>query len=180
MIEDIATLDTILADSFPKEINKAIIREIFEILQSQERPDLVNELKSFVLLKKTGENVTKLVEENSQEEPNLAKEMKNSILPKSNGKRGLKLSERKKIEHSSINKVDELPTEILKKILEKLDIQSLFLAKQICRRWNEIIDKFEFLELASSKFLKSSFQFPSLFIIFFFCRYNFLHNGSWW
>ena len=164
--KDIVTLDTILTDSIPQEINKTKIKEIFEILQSQERPDLVNELKSFVLLKKTGENVTKLVEENSQEEPNLAKEMKNSVLPKSNGKRGLKLSERKKIEHSSINKVDELPTEILKKILEKLDIQSLFLAKQICRRWNEIIDKFEFLELASSKFLKSSFQFPSLFMFF--------------
>ena len=151
MFEDSEILDKILGDSIPQEINKTKIKEIFEILQSQERPDLVNELKSFVLLKKTGENVTKLVEENSQEEPNLAKEMKNSVLPKSNGKRGLKLSERKKIEHSSINKVDELPTEILKKILEKLDIQSLFLAKQICRRCNEIIDKFEFLELKSVK-----------------------------
>ena len=39
MIEDIATLDTMLADSFPKEINKAKIREIFEILQTQERSD---------------------------------------------------------------------------------------------------------------------------------------------
>ena len=43
MIEDIATLDTMLADSFPKEINKAKIREIFEILQTQERSDWGNE-----------------------------------------------------------------------------------------------------------------------------------------
>ena len=160
-IEDIAALDTIFTDSFPKEINKAKIKEIFEILQSQERSDLVNELKSFILLKKTGENGAKSDEEKSQEKPDLAKEMKNLVLPKSSGERGLKLVERKKIEHSSINKVDELPTEILKKILQKLAIRSLFPARQTCRRWKEIIDKFEFLGQASSKFLKSSFDFLS-------------------
>ena len=32
-------------DSFPKEINKAKIKDIFEILKSQDRPDLVEEMK---------------------------------------------------------------------------------------------------------------------------------------
>ena len=73
MIEDSETLDTIFADSFPKEINKDKIKEIFEILQSQERPDLVKEMKKLILLKTTGENGAKLDGENTQKEPDLAK-----------------------------------------------------------------------------------------------------------
>ena len=75
--KDIVTLDTILTDSIPQEINKTKIKEIFEILQSQERPDLVKGMKSLILLNITGDNGTKAVEEKSQERPDLAKEMKN-------------------------------------------------------------------------------------------------------
>ena len=50
---------------------------------------------------------------------------------------------------STIN--DDLPTEILKKILEKLDIKSLCLARQTCKRWKAIVDGFELVEEASSK-----------------------------
>ena len=122
MIEDIAALDTIFKDSFPKEINKAKIKEIFEILQNQNRPDLIEEMKNLVLIKNCGEKNSNLTEE-------------------------------KRIDSSSpINQV--LPTEMLKKILEKLDIRSLIIARQTCLRWKEIIDKFKFVEEASSKFLK--------------------------
>ena len=46
---------------------------------------------------------------------------------------------------------DKLPTEILKKILEKLDIKSLCLARRTCNHWKEIVDRFELVEEASSK-----------------------------
>ena len=122
MIEDIPALDTIFKDSFPKKINKAKIKEIFEILQNQNRPDLIEEMKNLVLIKNCGEKNSNLTEE-------------------------------KRIDSSSpINQV--LPTEMLKKILEKLDIRSLIIARQTCLRWKEIIDKFKFVEEASSKFLK--------------------------
>ena len=46
MVEEIASLDTILSDSFfPKDLNKTKIMDIFEILKSQDRPDLVEEMK---------------------------------------------------------------------------------------------------------------------------------------
>ena len=51
MIEDFAFHDILLSDSFPKEINKGKIKDIFEILQSQERLDLSQELKNLLLLK---------------------------------------------------------------------------------------------------------------------------------
>ena len=44
-----------------------------------------------------------------------------------------------------------LPPEILKKILEKLDIKSLCSARQTCKCWNEIIVAFELVEEAASK-----------------------------
>ena len=119
-MEDFVELDRIFTDCFPKEINKAKIKEIFEILQSQVRPDLVNEMKSLILLKTPRENGTKLEEE------------KNNAL-------------------SSINQV--LPTEMLKKILEKLNIESLCLAKQTCMHWRNIIHEFDLVKKASSKFL---------------------------
>ena len=46
------------------------------------------------------------------------------------------------------------PTELLKKILERLDIKSLCSAKQTCKHWKNIIDTFELLENASSKYLE--------------------------
>ena len=51
MIEDFALIDILLSDSFPKEVNKSKIKDIFEILQNQERPDLAQEMKKLLLLK---------------------------------------------------------------------------------------------------------------------------------
>ena len=59
-----------------------------------------------------------------------------------------KMSKRRK----SINKV--LPPEMLKKILEFLDAKSLSFARQSCKRWKNIIDGFELVKQASSKFIK--------------------------
>ena len=59
MIEDFALLDILLSDSFPKELNNSKIKDIFEILQNQERPDLVQEMKNLLLLKTIGKNSSK-------------------------------------------------------------------------------------------------------------------------
>ena len=50
-----------------------------------------------------------------------------------------------------INQV--LPIEMFKKILEKLDIKSLCIIKQTCKHWKEIVDEFELIQKASSKYL---------------------------
>ena len=50
-----------------------------------------------------------------------------------------------------INQV--LPNEMLKRILEKLDIKSLCFSRQTCKLWNDIIIKFKLVEEASSKFI---------------------------
>ena len=55
-----------------------------------------------------------------------------------------------KLEITDINQA--LPTEILRKILQKLDIPSLCSARQTCKRWKEIIDGFELVEEACSKY----------------------------
>ena len=123
-IGDFITLDMVSSDCFPKEINKAKIKEIFDILQSQDRPDLVKEMKKLVLLKTNGENAEKLPVE-------------------------------RKIGHP-INKI--LPSEMLVKILEKLDIKSILLAKQTCMHWRDIINEFELVEKASSKFLNHNYN----------------------
>ena len=73
------------------------------------------------------------------------------------------------IEFMSINMV--LPTEMMKKILEKLDWKSLTSSKQTCQHWREIINQFKLEEQASSKFIcivlfktrVSSFQFQKEF-----------------
>ena len=44
-----------------------------------------------------------------------------------------------------------LPTEIMKHILKYLEYKSLYSAKLTCKRWNEIIDEFDFMETALSK-----------------------------
>ena len=55
-----------------------------------------------------------------------------------------------------VNRVNHvLPTEILKKILGKLDFKSLGLARQTCKRWKEIIDAFELMKQAYRKFIVS-------------------------
>ena len=46
-----------------------------------------------------------------------------------------------------------LPTEILKKILENLDYKSLCYARQTSKRWKDVIDVFNLVEHALSKFL---------------------------
>ena len=51
------------------------------------------------------------------------------------------------------------PTEMLKAILGKLDYKSLCSARQICKRWKEIIDGFKLVEKNFSKHLwKYSFM----------------------
>ena len=52
----------------------------------------------------------------------------------------------------SINQV--LPTEMLKKILEKLDYKNLLSAKKTCRHWKNIIVEFDFEKKASGKILE--------------------------
>ena len=49
-VEDTSMLDTLISNHFPKEINKAKINEISEILQNNKRPDLVKEINNLVLL----------------------------------------------------------------------------------------------------------------------------------
>ena len=51
-----------------------------------------------------------------------------------------------------INEV--LPPEILKKILEWLDIKNLVIARLTCKRWKLIIDNCDIMEKALSKFSK--------------------------
>ena len=50
--------------------------------------------------------------------------------------------------------IDVLPTELWKRILKNLDYVSLGFAKQTCKRWNEIVDVFDLVQLASGKLLK--------------------------
>ena len=118
MGDDLTILDHIFSDSFPQEINKDKMKEIFEILQSHERHDLAKEMRKLLSLKICHRRV-----------PNK--------------------SERGAIDLQSINGV--LPTELLKKILEKLDYYSLASAKQTCKQWTNIIDSFELIEQASGK-----------------------------
>ena len=88
--------------------------------------------------------------------------MKNLVLIKTNEENVLKLAREEKTDISKfsgeretglslINQV--LPTEMLKMILEKLDIYSICFAKQVCMRWRDIIHEFELVKKASSKFL---------------------------
>ena len=54
-----------------------------------------------------------------------------------------------------INQV--LPIEILRKVLQYLDLKSLYTAKQVCKQWKEVIDWFELLKEATSKFIDLNF-----------------------
>ena len=66
---------------------------------------------------------------------------------------------------TSTNKV--LPTEMLKAVLEKLDYKSLSSARQICKRWKEIIDGFKLVEKAFGKHLMFNYELNKLYI----CRW---------
>ena len=62
------------------------------------------------------------------------------------------MAEENTIDFPSINEV--FPAEILKIILEWLDIKSLVNARLTCKRWKQIIDNCDILEKALSKFSK--------------------------
>ena len=84
---------------------------------------------------------------------------------------------------SMINKV--LPPEMLKKVLELLDIQSLCYARQTCQHWKLIIDSCNIMKDVLGKILKSNYwkefaglKIPFIIIIF---RKNILYNCfRWW
>ena len=56
---------------------------------------------------------------------------------------------------SMINKV--LPPEMLKKVLELLDIHSLCYARQTCQHWKLIIDSCNIMKDVLGKILKSNY-----------------------
>ena len=62
---------------------------------------------------------------------------------------GVSSSKKAKLDIPEINQV--LPTEILRKILQWLDIPGLCVARQTCKRWKDVIDGFELVEEACSK-----------------------------
>ena len=62
---------------------------------------------------------------------------------------GVSSSKKAKLDIPDINQV--LPTEILRKILQRLDIPGLCVARQTCKRWKCVIDGFELVEEACSK-----------------------------
>ena len=71
-----------------------------------------------------------------------------------------KIPETKKMEISIIHEI--LPPEIIEKTLKILNYKDLCQAKQICRRWKEIIDKGNLKKKATGKIsnlLLFSFKF---------------------
>ena len=66
------------------------------------------------------------------------------------------LAEMSKLEITEINQV--LPTEILRNILQRLDIKNLCSARQTCKRWKDVIDGFELVEDACSKFMLTLYE----------------------
>ena len=101
---------------FPMDINQDKIKEIFEILQSQQRPDLVKEMNNLLL-----KTIKQCCSKGEETKPNIP----------------------------AINKV--FPMEILKKILEQLDLKSICVARQSCKYWLGLIDGFELVEKISGK-----------------------------
>ena len=91
------------------------------------------------------------------------------------------MAEENTIDFPSINEV--FPAEILKKILEWLDIMSLVNARLTCKRWKLIIDNCNIMEEALSKFSKSNElkDFAETENIHFFLIYrkDLLHNNCW-
>ena len=66
------------------------------------------------------------------------------------------IAEMSKLEITEINQV--LPTEILRNILQRLDIKNLCSARQTCKRWKDVIDGFELVEDACSKFMLTLYE----------------------
>ena len=83
-----------------------------------------------------------------QGRPDLVEVMKNLVVLS-----GKDFTEENKTVFLSINK---LPPEILKNILEMLDINSLGSARLTCKLWKLIIDNCDIMEKALSKFSKSN------------------------
>ena len=83
-------------------------------------------------------------------EPNTAEAhcaMKNFVLLNTRAIDGPNMTE------MDISTTKVLPTEMLKAVLEKLDYKSLCSARQICKRWKNIIDGFDLVEKAFGKHL---------------------------
>ena len=80
MIEDFALIDILLSDSFPKELNKSKIKDIFEILQNLERPDLAQEMKKLLLLKTNGKDGSKRDKRKANDFPLINKVLPTEIL----------------------------------------------------------------------------------------------------
>ena len=91
----------------------------------------------------------------------LVKEMKNLVLLNTRAIDGPNMTE------MDISTTKVLPTEMLKAILEKLDYKSLSSARQICKRWKEIIDGFKLVEKAFGKHLMFNYELKKLYI----CRW---------
>ena len=66
------------------------------------------------------------------------------------------ISEMSKLVITDINQA--LPTEILRNILQRLDIKNLCSARQTCKRWKDVIDSFELVEDACSKFMLTLYE----------------------
>ena len=88
----------------------------------------------------------------------------------------LKISGRDKTMVNRVNHV--LPTEVLKKILEKLDFKSLGLARQTCKCWKEIIDVFELVKQAYRKSIVSCTHTYSTKLFFLSIFFHFLGRIS--
>ena len=77
----------------------------------------------------------------------LVNEMKNLVLLKRRGEN---------VDLSLIHQA--LPTEMLRNILQRLDIKNLCSARQTCKRWKDVIDGFELVEEACSKFMLTLYK----------------------
>ena len=119
-------------------------------------------VKDFVLLDKICSDLPKEISRDkvkeifkilkTQKRPDLTQELEKLLLFKTNGNDGLKMAKKRKTALSLVNQA--LPTEILKKIMENLDIKSLCFAKQTCKRWMDVINGFQLVEKALSKFFE--------------------------
>ena len=80
IVEDFSMQETLTSNHFPKEINKAKINEISEILQSNKRPDLVKEINDLVLLNARVIDSPKMAEMDTSTNKVLPTEMLKMIL----------------------------------------------------------------------------------------------------
>ena len=108
-----------------------------------------------------------------QGRPDLVEVIKNLVILG-----GKDFTEENKTVFLSINK---LPPEMLKKIIEMLDIKSLCFARRTCKHLKQIIDEYNIMKEALSKFSKSNklkdfarSKYTSICLIF---RKDLLHNN---